>query len=221
MNDTSIIKIVRSGNVIGEFSADSIASLIESGTLLPSDHYWKSGMSGWALLGPLTNWQKPSLSTEPPPVPAFSSNPPPQPVMPSQFSQRTIRGRVLTFHFQSSTGFISGNDGNRYTFSAADWMSYEHKPANGLEVEFLTDGPTAKSIFALGATHAASTNSKSAGDYYRSSDNSVISGVCAGLAHKWNTDALLIRIVMLFIPLGWIIYIIASMSWSARPTNKN
>jgi hypothetical protein len=28
----------------------------------------------------------------------------------------------------------------------------------------------------------------------------------------------LIRIAMLFIPLGWIFYLIGSMSWSARPT---
>lgn len=217
MNDTSIIKIARSGNVIGEFSADSIASLIESGTLLPSDHYWKSGMSGWALLGPLTNWQKPSLLSEPPPIPAFSSSPPHQPAPQSQFSQRTIRGRVLTFHFQSSAGFISGDDGNRYTFSAADWMSYEHKPANGLEVEFLTDGSMAKSIFALGGNATAHTNYKSSSDYYRSSDNGLLAGVCAGLAHKWNTDAILVRLGMLFIPLGWIFYIIGA-TWPSKPT---
>ena len=214
MNDASIIKIARSGNVIGEFSADSIASLIQSGTLLPSDHYWKSGMSGWALLGPLTNWQKPSLSSEPPPVPAFSSSPPPQPAMTSQFSQRTIRGRVLTFHFQSSTGFISGNDGNRYTFAAIDWLSFENKPASGLEVEFLTDGATAKSIFAL----SVSTNSRTSSDYYKSSDNRLLAGVCAGLAHKWNTDALLVRLGMsFFFPLSLILYVIGT-TWPSKAT---
>ena len=218
MNDTTIIKIARAGNVIGEFSADSIASLIQSGTLLPSDHYWKNGMSGWALLGPLTNWEKTALPSEPPPVPSFSSNPPPQPVMQSQFSQRTLRGRVLTFHFQSSTGFISGNDGNRYTFSANDWMSYEYKPANGIEVEFLTDGPIAKSIFALGGSNTSSTNSRSSSDYYRSSDNALLAGVCAGLAHKWNTDAILTRLIMiLFFPLSLIFYIIGA-TWPSKPT---
>ena len=158
-----------------------------------------------------------NFPSEPPPVPSFSSNPPPQPVMQSQFSQRTLRGRVLTFHFQSSTGFISGNDGNRYTFSANDWMSYEYKPANGIEVEFLTDGPIAKSIFALGGSNSSSTNSRSSSDYYRSSDNALLAGVCAGLAHKWNTDAILIRLGMLFIPLGWLIYIIGT-SWPSKPT---
>jgi phage shock protein PspC (stress-responsive transcriptional regulator) len=217
MNDTSIIKIARAGNVIGEFSSDSIASLIQSGTLLPTDHYWKSGMSGWALLGPLTNWQKPSLSSEPPPVPAYSSSPPPQPAMTSQFSQRTIRGRVLTFHFQSSTGFISGNDGTRYTFSAVDWLSFENKPASGLEVEFLTDGATAKSIFALGGNTSSSTSSRSSSGYYRSSDNGLLAGVCAGLAHKWNSDTILVRLGMLFIPFGIIFYIIGT-TWPSKPT---
>ena len=46
----------------------------------------------------------------------------------------------------------------------------------------------------------------------------MVSGVCAGLAHKWKTDTILIRIVMLFVPLGWILYLIASMSWAAKPT---
>lgn len=86
-------------------------------------------------------------------------------------------------------------------------------------MEFLTNGALAKSIFVVfsAATPPATTTSAS-NDHYRSSDDAMVSGVCAGLAHKWKTDTILIRIVMLFVPLGWILYLIASMSWAAKPT---
>ena len=217
MEDQSPIKIARAGTVIGEFPPRSIAAKLRDGSLQPTDHYWKKGMTGWALLGQALAWEQPIADEEPPPLPrpqpAAASEPPA-----ARQAQRTIHGRVLGYTFQTSSGFISGNDGIRYAFNAADWLSGDKTPAPGLEVEFLTDGSQAKSIFVVFKSTAPSATAPTSNEHYRSSDDALVSGVCAGLAHKWKTDTLLIRIVMLFVPLGWILYLIASMSWDAKPT---
>jgi phage shock protein PspC (stress-responsive transcriptional regulator) len=105
-------------------------------------------------------------------------------------------------------------NGVRYNFTTANWGSPTVPPSMGLLVEFEANGANAVHIF---PAHGQTTGTSSS-DFYRSSDNVLVSGVCAGLAHKWNTDPILIRIAMVFIPFGWIFYIIGSMSWSARPT---
>ncbi|MCX6918444.1 MAG: PspC domain-containing protein [Verrucomicrobia bacterium] len=222
MDNLSTIKIARAGTVIGEFLAHEIGAKLRDGSLRPTDHYWKKGMSGWSLLGQASAWEQPVQAHEPPPIPAnipTQSTPTPAAAPAYPQSHRTIHGRVLGYTFQTSSGFISGNDGVRYAFTAADWLSSDKTPAPGLEVEFLTNGAQAKSIFVVfsAATPPATTSSVPS-DHYRSSDDALVSGVCAGLAHKWKTDTLLIRIVMLFVPLGWILYLIASMSWAAKPT---
>ena len=109
---------------------------------------------------------------------------------------------------------ISGLNGVRYNFVTANWGSPTVVPSVGLPVEFEANGPDAIHVFPSNG-HSGTTGS---GDFYRSSDNVIVSGVCAGLAHKWRSDPVLIRIAMVFIPFGWIFYLIGSMSWSARPT---
>jgi len=223
MADISPIKVARSGNIIGEFSPNTIEGKLRDGTLQSTDHYWKNGMTSWALLGPAVDWtltnQAPPAH-EPPPIPILSAqasasvNPPKV----TQPHHRTVHGRVLGYTFQSSSGFISSSDGLRYSFNAADWLSSDKTPTAGMEVEFLSNGSQAKSIFVVAKVAPSSPSVGISSSHYRSSDNALVSGVCAGLAHKWKTDTILIRIVMLFVPLGWILYIVASMSWEERPT---
>jgi phage shock protein PspC (stress-responsive transcriptional regulator) len=221
MDNLSTIKIARAGTVIGEFLSHEIGAKLRDGSLRPTDHYWKKGMSGWTLLGQAAQWEQPVPVPEPPPIPANIPTPAaPTPAAAPAYpqSQRTIHGRVLGYTFQTSSGFISGNDGVRYAFTAADWLSSDKTPAPGLEVEFLTNGAQAKSIFVVFSVATPTATTSASNDHYRSSDDAMVSGVCAGLAHKWKTDTILIRIVMLFVPLGWILYLIASMSWAAQPT---
>ncbi len=224
MAETTPIKVARSGKVIGEFPREAIQGKLLDGSLLPTDHYWKNGMTSWTLLGDSGDWVTvaPKLSIgEPPPVPASAGLPPEIPrAMPfSQPSNRTLKGRVLGYTFQSSSGYISStSDGMRYGFNAADWLSSDQTPTPGMEVEFLAHGTQAKSIFVTSKAPAAGASANASTSYYRSSDDAFVSGVCAGLAHKWKTDTILIRILMLFVPIGLILYIIASISWEARPT---
>ena len=42
--------IARDGVEIGEYSRESIANLVRSGDIQPTDHYWHEGMESWALI---------------------------------------------------------------------------------------------------------------------------------------------------------------------------
>jgi len=193
-------QVSRHGSLLGTHTEADLRRLLAAGHYRPTDFYWKPGMPNWAPLSSLLA-QATGLA-----VPSTT---------PAQPGQRiTIMGTVVSFNIQTGTGLISGSNAVRYSFNTAHWGSPTVPPSVGLAVEFEANGANAEHIF---PTHGQSGRSGSS-DFYRSSDNVILSGVCAGLAHKWNTDPVLIRIAMVFIPFGWIFYIIGSMSWSARPT---
>jgi phage shock protein PspC (stress-responsive transcriptional regulator) len=193
-------QVSRNGAMLGTHTEADLRRLLAAGHYHPTDFYWKPGMANWA---PLSSLVAQAAGTHAP-VPA-----------PAQAGQRiAIKGTVISFNIQNGTGMISGMNGVRYNFSTTNWGSPTVAPSTGLMVEFEANGPDAVHIFPAHG-HSGSTGP---GDFYRSSDNVIVSGVCAGLAHKWNTDPVLIRIAMVFIPFGWIFYVIGSMSWSARPT---
>lgn len=50
MSDSFVIHIARSGIVIGKHKPTEVLSLLSSGELKPTDHYWHDGMAGWRLL---------------------------------------------------------------------------------------------------------------------------------------------------------------------------
>lgn len=59
-----------------------------------------------------------------------------------------MQGTILKYDKETHKGFISGHDGNRYTFTKADWVSDED-PAEGISADFETDEKEAKDIVAL------------------------------------------------------------------------
>jgi len=60
-----------------------------------------------------------------------------------------VKGTILNFSIQENTGFISGDDNNRYTFAGNEWKS-EKAPNAGDYVDFDTLEPgIAKEIFLL------------------------------------------------------------------------
>ena len=187
-------QVSRNGKMLGTHTESDLRGLLASGHYPPTDFYWKPGMAAWAPLSSLL-------------AQATGTNAHP--------GQRiAIKGTVISFNIQSGAGLISGMNGVRYNFITANWGSPTVPPSMGLYVEFEANGSNAEHIFPANGQNSGTSSS----DFYRSSDNVLVSGVCAGLAHKWNTDPVIIRIAMVFIPFGWIFYIIGSMSWSARPT---
>ena len=55
-------------------------------------------------------------------------------------------GKILDFDTQTSSGVISGNDGNRYNFNASEWKS-DKSPASNQMVDFSIDGENATEIY--------------------------------------------------------------------------
>ena len=51
-----------------------------------------------------------------------------------------MKGKILDFQVQSSSGAISGDDGNRYNFQASEWKE-NNIPERGMSVDFdIKDG---------------------------------------------------------------------------------
>jgi hypothetical protein len=78
-----------------------------------------------------------------------------------------VKGTVLDFSIAENSGVVSGDDGNRYTFSGPDWKPSGIQPRPGARVDFIgTDGVAAEvSIDAsapggLGAEAAATRPSR-------------------------------------------------------------
>ncbi|HQV26072.1 MAG TPA: TM2 domain-containing protein [Acinetobacter sp.] len=60
-----------------------------------------------------------------------------------------MKGQILDFSIQTNTGYISGDDGKRYTFSGQEWKD-SASPFKGMVVDFDTNyNNEAISIFVL------------------------------------------------------------------------
>jgi phage shock protein PspC (stress-responsive transcriptional regulator) len=135
-----------------------------------------------------------------------------------------MRGIILSFTLRDSAGLISGEDGQRYRFSAAEWMA-EGFPIAGANVDFVGSASTAREIFALNAPALSQTKPALHADdgMYKSSDDKMVMGVCAGLAHKLNISRAGLRIVTFLLAIFFVfpilIYIAMGLVLRARPTS--
>jgi phage shock protein PspC (stress-responsive transcriptional regulator) len=214
-----LFKIARKGVQILELSEADVVAGLSSGAVLPSDHYWTQSMSGWDVVSNNTAWRNPV------PPPSAAPLPPP---LPTPSSSTTRKGKVLDFNISQSYGLISGDDGIRYNFQGAEWRTSKVMPVYGVRVEFLSNGATANAIYATSTQDANAPSSSSGGlskeyeGYYRSIDENMLAGICAGLAHKWGHSTFLVRVVVfLFLPFGlWFIYPILWLAWQGLPTKN-
>ncbi|WP_216937838.1 DUF805 domain-containing protein [Acinetobacter sp. BY484] len=64
-----------------------------------------------------------------------------------------MKGSILDFSIQHNTGFISGDDNQRYSFNGADWRG-ERPPSRGDRVDFIvnTAGEASDIYLALGTS---------------------------------------------------------------------
>ena len=65
-----------------------------------------------------------------------------------------MQGRVLDVSIQTNSGVISGDDGNRYSFTGAGWQ-IPNTPRPNMRVDFDPDGNTATGIYAEAGIRAA------------------------------------------------------------------
>jgi len=68
-----------------------------------------------------------------------------------------MRGTILVS--SDSGGIVTGIDGKRYTFEAADWLS-DGAPASGTEVDFSVDADSAHEIHSVPVTSAPNASMK-------------------------------------------------------------
>lgn len=139
------IKISRNGKAIGEYSPAVLRIKLRDRVVLPTDHYWFEGMSGWELVSSRKTWADFN------PLPANSTVAQPHSAItqPSAVPQSTMKGVVLDYNISTASGVVSTDAGLRYGFLKSDWKSSQKKPAVGLKVEFVVSGPNATEIYAL------------------------------------------------------------------------
>ncbi|MBU0631989.1 TM2 domain-containing protein [bacterium] len=72
-----------------------------------------------------------------------------------------MKGKVLDFNLQSGEGIISGSDGQRYSFTNAEWKSSDIHPTKDVEVDFAGADGVATGIYAEAKAVVVSTGEKS------------------------------------------------------------
>lgn len=102
-----------------------------------------------------------------------------------------MNGHVLNYDMKESVGLITGEDGQRYEFSAAEWKESD-APHKGMLVEFVPEQGAATGVY-LSVNQVA--EQKTGDEWYKSNDQKVFAGVCSGLAHKFEVSVSALRVV--------------------------
>ena len=197
-----VFKISRNGQIILEVAEARLSAMVSAGAVLPTDHCWTNGMSGWVLVS-----QRLAGGTAP-----------------RAASGASVAGKVLDFNVSASSGLILGDDGVRYTFRGAEWRSAASLPQAGLRVNFVVSALEALAIYAEAGTPprlsspGASADSGTGAGFYRSSDAKLVGGVCAGLAHKWDVPVLIPRLA--FCTPLFLVYTIMWLTLPEKPTKR-
>ena len=197
-----VFKISRNGQIILEVAEARLCAMVSAGAILPTDHCWTNGMSGWVLVSQrLAGGAAPRAA-----------------------AGASVAGKVLDFNISASSGLILGDDGVRYTFRGAEWRSAASLPQAGLRVNFVVSGQEALAIYAEAGTPprlsspGASADSGTGAGFYRSSDAKLVGGVCAGLAHKWDIPVLIPRLA--FCTPLFLVYTIMWLTLPEKPTKR-
>lgn len=131
-----------------------------------------------------------------------------------------MRGTVLDFSVRENKGYISAEDGARFTFSGQDLRS-DQAPAKGCNVDFIDAGDgKASEIFLV---DRSPQRKRKKDGMYRISSDSVLGGVCAGLADKADISKEAMRITtvvltIIFFPtffaylIMWLVFPVAEQS---------
>ena len=76
-------------------------------------------------------------------------------------------GRVLDYSDNTGEGIITGEDGVRYTFAAAEWKDSNSEPARGKRVDFVGESDLAYAIYPAAGAGATSGGSTDLAEFFR------------------------------------------------------
>ncbi|NOQ30848.1 MAG: hypothetical protein GQ570_06970 [Helicobacteraceae bacterium] len=123
-----------------------------------------------------------------------------------------MKGTILDYSIQSSSGIISADDGNRYDFNNSEWKS-DIAPSKNQKVDFEIDEKDAIGIYVESSQQFDATNIKESLSELKNSQTvtnaqaNVNSALNAGVQNKFGFILSLLTIVALFLPIIQIPYI--------------
>jgi phage shock protein PspC (stress-responsive transcriptional regulator) len=133
-------------------------------------------------------------------------------------AEENMRGAIIHFAIKDGTGFISGDDGVRYEFKGSEWHA-DGFPEAGTAVDFVVEAGAAKNLFRIGK---APPENPDTDGLYKSSDDKILLGVCAGIAHKFGVNRTGLRVLTfllcLFLWVPVFIYLGLGIILKAKPT---
>jgi len=141
-----------------------------------------------------------------------SQKPPP---LPTQLQIQSVKGTILDFTVQTNAGIISGDDGKRYSFQGSEWREAGKYPTKGMRVDFSPQAGSALAIYeASGLQNSGFPTPFGQRPLpyqgsYRSSDEGIFGGVCAGIAHKLNMSRVGLRVAFVILGFLWFIGLVA------------
>ena len=129
-----------------------------------------------------------------------------------------MTGQILDYSVQTNTGYISGDDGNRYTFSGADWEG-AGPPRVGTRVDFAAEGNAATAIYGEMPSNAAlPAHSPAAGYSAEVAEEAAI--IDREVAPSWARFAawfLEYPLAVLTLGIGYLIWLVIAMSRGQTP----
>lgn len=135
-----------------------------------------------------------------------------------------MKGKILDFSVSENQGVISGDDGNRYTFAGKQWKP-NRLPKTGARVDFEVEGQKALAVYLDQTSFSRLFGESPLEGFYRSSDDKLLTGVCAGLAHKWQVSRAGLRfatfIASLFFGVPAIAYLVCWIVFPEQPTKDS
>ena len=123
-----------------------------------------------------------------------------------------MTGQILDFSVQTNAGVITGDDGNRYSFTGAGWQTPD-RPRLGMRVDFDPDGNTATGIYAAArADYSALPVAAGAGGATAAVVAPVMAPSAGSSGSSMGTAGMIIglpALVLFWIPLlGWILMVV-------------
>ena len=130
-----------------------------------------------------------------------------------------MKGTILEVSMQSSTGIITGENGNRYSFSFGQWRA-QAAPRIGQQVDFVDHEDRAVEIY----TVAASRGGGGIADVFEGDKNKTVAALLAILlgafgAHKFYLGYKTAGIIMAALTLsGWLLsFVLIGVLWAWIP----
>lgn len=117
-----------------------------------------------------------------------------------------MQGKILDYSVQSSSGIISGNDGNRYTFENSQWKSDKSPSVNQI-VDFEIEGSNAIGIYLDSSSSNFNTDELKEkmsdiknSDTVKNAQSNINNALKDGVQNKFGFIVSIITAIALFFP---------------------